>query len=94
MGNDRAKARCKLQFRHPEYVLNGEGSVSGRLVSPPRGPHGFGWDPVFQPDGTDLTFGELSDESKDRISHRGGAWRDLLRRCGDPRSHPSRREGP
>ncbi|MEO7794248.1 MAG: non-canonical purine NTP pyrophosphatase, partial [Thermoanaerobaculia bacterium] len=48
------------------------------LVLPPRGERGFGWDPVFRPAGEARTFGELPEAEKDRLGHRGRAWRDLL----------------
>ncbi len=48
------------------------------LVLPARGPRGFGWDPVFLPDGEARTYGELDDAEKDRLGHRGKAWRALL----------------
>jgi XTP/dITP diphosphohydrolase len=54
-----------------------EGSTSGTLVLPGRGEHGFGWDPVFLPDGEPRTFAELAGKEKDAVSHRGMAWRDL-----------------
>ncbi|NJL27492.1 MAG: non-canonical purine NTP pyrophosphatase, partial [Thermoanaerobaculia bacterium] len=44
-----------------------------------RGERGFGFDPVFIPDGSELSYGEIADADKDAIGHRGRAWRDLLR---------------
>lgn len=61
-----------------------EGVARGRLVLPPRGEKGFGWDPVFQPDGGERTFGELTGGEKDRIGHRGKAWRALAERLARP----------
>ena len=55
-----------------------EGTTHGELVLPGRGEEGFGWDPVFQPEGSDLTYGELSSAQKIEIGHRGRAWRALL----------------
>ena len=47
------------------------GKTEGKIVtSGPRGPEGFGWDPIFQPDGYDQTFAELDKEVKNKISHR------------------------
>ncbi|XP_050219982.1 inosine triphosphate pyrophosphatase [Mercurialis annua] len=46
-----------------------EGKTMGKIVAP-KGPRDFGWDPVFQPDGYDLTFAEISKEEKNKISHR------------------------
>jgi XTP/dITP diphosphohydrolase len=58
-----------------EWVVTGE--VQGRLIRVPRGSGGFGYDPIFQPDGFDLTTAEMTPEAKDAISHRGRAFRAL-----------------
>ncbi len=50
------------------------GEAHGRLVFPPRGSRGFGYDPVFLPDGMEETFGEMQPEAKDKISHRAKAF--------------------
>ena len=52
-----------------EWVVTGE--VEGRLIRAPRGSGGFGYDPIFLPDGFDLTTAEMTPEAKDAISHRG-----------------------
>jgi len=80
LGDLRATARCALLYLDGEREVIGEGAVDGTLVHPPRGERGFGWDPIFLPDGESLTYGELSAEVKDRISHRSLAWRELLAR--------------
>jgi XTP/dITP diphosphohydrolase len=54
-----------------------EGTVSGRIADAPRGTNGFGYDPIFVPDGSELTTAEMSPEAKDAISHRGRALRAL-----------------
>ncbi len=54
-----------------------EGRVDGILVWPPRGEKGFGYDPIFQPAGYDITFGEMEPEEKHRISHRANAFGKL-----------------
>lgn len=54
-----------------------EGRVEGVLVFPPRGERGFGYDPIFTPEGYDLTFGEMEPSLKDRISHRARAFEKL-----------------
>lgn len=63
---------------HCEVV---EGRVEGRLVWPPRGDKGFGYDPIFEPAGHATTFGEMAPADKHRISHRSDAFRRLLTRC-------------
>lgn len=61
----------------------GQAEMLGRLVREPRGSGGFGYDPIFVPDGHSVTAAELSAEDKDAISHRGKAFRavaPILRR--------------
>ncbi|MDR7124482.1 RdgB/HAM1 family non-canonical purine NTP pyrophosphatase [Pseudotabrizicola sp. 4114] len=58
-----------------------EGSVAGRLVWPMRGSKGHGYDPMFQPDGYNLTFAEMAVEEKGQISHRANAFRKLVASC-------------
>jgi XTP/dITP diphosphohydrolase len=58
-----------------------EGMVEGTLVFPPRGDKGFGYDPVFVPDGYDITFGEMVAEKKHTISHRADAFTKLVAGC-------------
>jgi XTP/dITP diphosphohydrolase len=60
----------------PETVVHGE--WPGRIVRAPRGTGGFGYDPIFVPDGEERTSAELSPEEKDAASHRGRAMRALL----------------
>ncbi len=54
-----------------------EGVVTGRLIREPRGENGFGYDPIFVPDGYDITTAEMAPADKDKISHRGRALRAL-----------------
>jgi XTP/dITP diphosphohydrolase len=54
-----------------------EGRVDGRLTFPPRGDKGFGYDPIFLPDGGARTFGEMDEVEKDRFSHRSRAFAKL-----------------
>ena len=54
-----------------------EGSVFGTITTEPRGSNGFGYDPIFLPDGYRLTTAEMSERDKDAISHRGRALRHL-----------------
>ncbi len=60
------------------------GRVAGELVDPPRGRGGFGYDPMFQPQGSERTFAELPRSAKQAQSHRGQALRRLLGRCFGP----------
>ena len=54
-----------------------EGRVDGRLTFPPRGDRGFGYDPIFLPEGGSHTFGEMEEAAKDRLSHRSRAFAKL-----------------
>jgi XTP/dITP diphosphohydrolase len=60
----------------PSQVFTGK--VSGELVWPPRGDRGFGYDPVFVPDGHGVTFGEMDPDAKHAMSHRAKAFAQLL----------------
>jgi XTP/dITP diphosphohydrolase len=74
-----ARFRCSLALALGGKLLETfEGVVEGTIVTAPRGRAGFGYDPVFQPQEFDQTFGELSAVEKNRISHRARAIR-LLR---------------
>lgn len=57
-----------------------EGKVFGTLVFPPRGGRGFGYDPIFRPDGHAVTFAEMDPAAKHAISHRADAFRQLVER--------------
>lgn len=78
LGDGRVEARCALLWFDGEREVLAQGSTRGQLVLPGRGTRGFGWDPVFQPDGENRTYGELEPEEKDALGHRGRAWRALL----------------
>jgi XTP/dITP diphosphohydrolase len=68
-----------------EVFALGKGIVSGTIVDEPRGESGFGYDPLFKPDGFEETFGQLKDAVKDRISHRGKALFELRQALLEPR---------
>ncbi len=70
---------CALALAWPDGEVEVfEGHVHGRLVWPPRGEKGFGYDPVFVPDGHDITFAEMEPERKHAMSHRARAFEKLL----------------
>ncbi len=58
--------------------ITAEGYMYGRIIDTPRGNRGFGYDPIFIPDGEERTVAEMSDEEKNAISHRANALRALL----------------
>jgi XTP/dITP diphosphohydrolase len=71
----RAKFVCMLCLANPRgEVQFFEGTIAGHLVWPPRGDKGFGYDPVFVPDGYSQTFGEMEPAQKHAISHRANAF--------------------
>jgi len=78
-GHD-AHFACALAIAWPNdgQTENFEGRVDGTLVWPPRGDRGFGYDPMFVPAGYDMTFGEMDQAEKHRISHRARAFEKLL----------------
>jgi XTP/dITP diphosphohydrolase len=77
-GGRTARYRCVAALAMPGgHELHAEATCEGILVSRPRGSDGFGYDPIFVPAGWDRTMAELSPEEKDRISHRGRAFRAL-----------------
>jgi XTP/dITP diphosphohydrolase len=80
LGDVRAIARCQLLYRSGIQEIVAEGLTEGTLVRPGRGSYGFGWDPVFLPDGETRTFAELDGLEKLTVSHRGKAWREMMRR--------------
>lgn len=82
-GDPRARTTCALLYTDGEREITARGATAGRLVLPPRGAGGFGWDPVFQPDESSCTYGEMSPEEKDAISHRGHAWRAFAQAIND-----------
>jgi len=88
IGTDNRRARfvCALALSIP---LEGggidtrifEGTVEGTIVWPARGTQGFGYDPIFQPAGFDITFGEMEPSKKHAMSHRAEAFRMLVPAC-------------
>jgi XTP/dITP diphosphohydrolase len=86
--NRTARFRCVIALAEPRgEIRTVEGRCEGRIASEARGDRGFGYDPLFVPDGYEVTFAEMPAEVKNRISHRGAAlrraveaWRDLLGR--------------
>lgn len=71
---------CCLALAFPNgNVQYFEGRTDGTLVWPVRGAHGFGFDPMFMPDGHAKTFAEMPKEEKNKISHRGKALQNFLK---------------
>jgi len=77
-----ARFVCALALAWPDgHCETFEGVVAGDLVWPPRGAQGFGYDPMFQPKGHQITFGEMEPQAKHDISHRADAFRKLVAAC-------------
>ena len=69
---------CALSLAWPDgHCETVEGRVDGTLTFPPRGQHGFGYDPIFVPDGHARTFGEMPPEEKQPLTHRARAFEQL-----------------
>jgi len=79
-----ARFRCAVVLALPAGHASGirevvrEGEIVGKIVLTPRGTNGFGYDPIFQPDGYTQTTAELPAEVKDQISHRGRALQAII----------------
>src|SRR5689334_9819319 len=80
-GDRRARFVCVMAIAGPdgEIVHVAEGICAGSITDAPRGENGFGYDPIFVPDGFDRTFGELPDDVKLRVSHRARAAELIIR---------------
>lgn len=80
-----ARFRCiaVAYFPEEEVILSAEGVCEGRITGDERGTGGFGYDPVFIPEGFELTFAQMDENLKNRISHRAKAFRLLRRKIMD-----------
>lgn len=76
--NRRAQFRTVISLIIDGAEKQFEGVVSGMITTEKSGTEGFGYDPIFRPEGYDITFSEMSMEEKNRISHRGIAVRKLV----------------
>ncbi len=65
-----ARFRTVITLIIQEEIYQFEGIVEGTILEAPRGDHGFGYDPIFQPEGFDRSFGEMTMEEKNAINHR------------------------
>ena len=73
---------CALSLAWPDgHIETVEGKVEGMLEFPPRGDKGFGYDPIFVPNGYSKTFAEIDPAEKHSISHRADAFERLLKLC-------------
>ncbi len=89
-----AQFRCVIVAYRPDGKwVSAEGVCRGRITSSPRGEQGFGYDPVFVPEGDIRTMAELTREEKNRISHRGKALEMLKKKIGELISEKKRYRG-
>ncbi len=73
---------CVLALAWPDgHVETFEGRINGQIVEPARGLNGFGYDPIFIPNGYNITFGEFDPEVKTAIAHRAIAFNQLVKAC-------------
>lgn len=74
----RARFRCAAAYAEPDgEVMLAEGTCPGRVARQPAGAGGFGYDPIFIPDGYSITMAQLTPDQKHALSHRGRAFRLL-----------------
>jgi XTP/dITP diphosphohydrolase len=74
----RAKFFCSAVYYDGTKKITAEGEILGQIIHEPRGKNGFGYDPLFMPDGYDKTTAELNLDEKNKISHRSKAFTSLL----------------
>lgn len=73
---------CVLALGWPDgHTEVFEGRFDGQIIWPGRGDNGFGYDPIFQPDGYEVTFGQMEPDQKHKISHRAKAFKRLVNEC-------------
>jgi XTP/dITP diphosphohydrolase len=73
---------CVLALAWPDgHVETFEGKIEGNLVWPPRGDKGFGYDPIFVPEGDTRTYAEIEQHEKHATSHRARAFAKLVKEC-------------
>ena len=80
-----ARFVCVIAIARPDgsIAATSEGEVCGAIADAPRGSNGFGYDPIFIPEGLTRTFGELTDAEKHSLSHRGRAADEIIRKMLD-----------
>ena len=80
LASRRARFISALAICHPEgnVLFEAQGVCEGRIVEKPRGTRGFGYDPIFAPDGHISTFGQLDEAVKRQISHRARAISEIM----------------
>jgi XTP/dITP diphosphohydrolase len=72
-----AKFVCVAVYYNGKEKIVKRGEIMGQIISSPKGTNGFGYDPIFIPDGFNITFAELNIDEKNRISHRAKAFTEM-----------------
>ncbi|MBE2188671.1 MAG: RdgB/HAM1 family non-canonical purine NTP pyrophosphatase [Desulfobulbaceae bacterium] len=72
-----ARFRCVICYFDGTQTIFANGKVEGQIINDERGSMGFGYDPIFIPDNYDITFAEMDSISKNKLSHRGDALRQI-----------------
>lgn len=75
--NKKARFRTVITYREFEKNIQFEGVIEGKIIAERRGEYGFGYDPIFIPDGSQLTFAQMPLEEKNKFSHRARAFAKL-----------------
>ncbi|NWF88633.1 MAG: RdgB/HAM1 family non-canonical purine NTP pyrophosphatase [Ignavibacteriaceae bacterium] len=75
----RAKFVCSAVYIDGKGIVKAQGEILGQILHEPKGTNGFGYDPLFLPDGYDKTTAELDMEEKNKISHRSKAFKSLFK---------------
>ena len=80
-----ARFACVIAVARPDGAIaaTAVGECRGRITDSPKGANGFGYDPIFMPEGYGRTFGELTNVEKSALSHRGRAAKQIIRRMLD-----------
>ena len=78
MENRKARFRTVIAYLEEGKTYLFEGKVDGTILTELHGNGGFGYDPVFQPEGFDISFAQMDPDDKNRISHRGNAFRKFV----------------
>jgi XTP/dITP diphosphohydrolase len=84
----KARFRTVIAVAGPTGEWTVEGICAGEILGERRGDGGFGYDPVFRPEGFDRSFAEMTIEEKNEISHRGRALKEFVAGLGDPPLSP------
>ena len=81
--NREARFVCALALAMEGTLITATATLEGKLIEAPRGKNGFGYDPIFVPNGETRTLAEMTDTEKNAISHRARAVEILLRECSE-----------